>query len=209
MGLLVLVGLALGTPLPASLRGPVLASAALTGVLLALLALAASRQAWAVQLYHWLAARLPDPIRTQLANLLADFGRGLALFSRRNDTLLALAWSLAVWGLAALTNVVLLAALDIDAPGWTTWLVLVTGYIATFLPTVPAQIGVFEYASVLALTAAGVGPEEALVFALLLHLLVYGPPAILGPLSMAFEGLNWTRLKEAQSQPLEREHAQP
>jgi len=187
----------------------VLASAALTGALLALLALAASRQAWAVQRYHRLAARLPDPLRTRLADLLADFGRGLTLFGRRNDTLLALAWSLVVWGLAALTNVILLAALGIDAPGWTTWLVLVTGYIATFLPTVPAQIGVFEYASVLALSAAGVGPEEALVFALLLHLLVYGPPAILGPLSMAFEGLNWTRLKEAQNQPLERDHVQP
>jgi phosphatidylinositol alpha-mannosyltransferase len=102
--------------------------------------------------------------------------------------------------------VVTLAALDIGAPSWSIWLVLVTGYAATFLPTVPAQIGVFEYACTLALTTAGVAPAPALAFGLILHLLVHGPPAILGPVSMALEGLSWTRWQEARREYGERVH---
>jgi uncharacterized protein (TIRG00374 family) len=120
--------------------------------------------------------------------------------------LLALVWSAGVWGLAALTNVLLLAALGIDAPHWSTWLVLVVGYLANFLPTVPAQVGVFEYASVLALTVVGIDPEPALAFALLLHLLVYAPPAVLGPASMALEGASWAELRAARSKSLEQDH---
>jgi uncharacterized membrane protein YbhN (UPF0104 family) len=85
--------------------------------------------------------------------------------------------------------------LGIQAPAWSSWLVLATGYVANFLPTAPAQIGIFEYACVLALSVAGVEREAALAFGLLLHLLVYGPPLILGPLSMALEGLDWAELR--------------
>jgi uncharacterized membrane protein YbhN (UPF0104 family) len=76
--------------------------------------------------------------------------------------------------------------------------VLVTGYAASFLPSLPAQVGVFEYACMLALTAAGVRQEEALAFGLVLHLLVHAPPAILGSLSMAVEGFSWGKLKETR-----------
>jgi uncharacterized membrane protein YbhN (UPF0104 family) len=79
-------------------------------------------------------------------------------------------------------------------------LVLIVGYIVNFVPAVPAQLGVFEFACVLALTAAGADQESALAFGLVLHLLVYGPPAILGPVSMAIEGLTWARLRNVQSE---------
>ncbi len=206
MGLLILLGLALWTPLPGWLRGPLLGLALLTGGLLAVLVLASTKRKWATQLYGWLSGWLPAAGQIRASRLLAQLGMGLGLFSQPASALLALTLSAAVWGLAALTNVVTLAALDIDAPAWSTWLVLVTGYAANFLPTVPAQVGVFEYACVLALTAAGVGQEPSLAFGLVLHLLVYGPPAVLGAASMAFEGLNWTRLKEAQSGYMEDDH---
>ena len=82
-----------------------------------------------------------------------------------------------------------------------------TVYAATFLPTVPGQIGVFEYGAVLSLTAGGVAPEPALAFALILHLLVQLPPATLGPLSMFVEGLEWGRLRAARQEYLEADDA--
>jgi len=203
MGLLVLLGLALWTPLPAWLRSPVLGLAALTGGLLVLLVLAAARQGWitlpAGRLIGWLPAR----VQVQAGRVLAGFRLGLGLFRQPGNALLALALSAVIWGLAALTNVAILAALDIDAPGWSTWLVLVTGYAANSLPALPAHVGVFEYACVLALTAVAVSAEPALAFGLVLHLVVYAPPAILGPVGMAIEGLNWNRLKKAQGKYLE------
>jgi hypothetical protein len=205
VGLWILAGLALWTPLPAWLRGPALGLVALIGTLLALLLLVATRQRQATELYQQSARWLPEGTRARFGTMLASLAIGLDLFKHPASALPALAWSAAVWGLAALTNVLLLAALGVDAPGWSTWLVLVVGYIANFLPTVPAQVGVFEYASVLALTVVGIDPEPALAFALLLHLLVYAPPAVLGPASMAIEGASWAKLRAARNNSLERD----
>jgi len=202
LGLLILIGLALWTlpgvsgdePLPGWLRGPLMGLAALTGGLLAVLALAAIPGRTADRLFAALTRPLPTRFQERLRRWLAGLGLGLSLLRRPGDAWRALVCSALVWGLAALTNVVTLAALDIQTPGWSTWLVLVTGYAVNFLPPVPAQIGLFEYACILALAAAGVGHEPALAFGLVLHLLVSGPPALLGPVSMAAEGLSWGRL---------------
>ncbi len=201
MGLLVLIGLGLWMPMPSWLYGPIAGVGAFVGGLLVLLVFA-SVPATADPLIRWLPARL-QPARlgeSRIGRLLTGLKLGLGLFQQPANALLAVALSIAVWGLAALTNVVAISALDISAPAWSIWLVLVTGYVANFLPTVPAQVGVFEYTHMLALTAAGVSPEPALAFGLILHLLVYGPPAILGPVSMIWEGMDWGRLKEAQNE---------
>ena len=201
MGLLVLIGLGLWMPMPSWLYGPIAGVGALVGGLLVLLALA-SASATTKPLIRWLPTRL-QPARlgeSRIGRLLTGLKLGLGLFRQPANALLALALSIAVWGLAGLTNVVTFAALDISAPAWSVWLVLVTGYVANFLPTVPAQVGVFEYTHMLALTAAGVSPEPALAFGLILHLLVYGPPAIFGPVGMIWEGVDWGRLQDAQDE---------
>ncbi len=203
MGLLILLCLSLWTPLPGWLRLPMLGLAILTGGLLALLGLAAAQGRWAMPLFTTLTRPLPAPFRKRLRGWLAGLGRGLGLFRRPGYALPALACSAAVWGMAALTNIATWTAMGIKAPPWSTWLVLVTGYAANFLPAVPAQIGLFEYACILALTAAGVDREPALAFGLALHLLVYGPPAVFGPASMAVEGLRWKRIQAAQDGSLE------
>jgi uncharacterized protein (TIRG00374 family) len=197
MGLLVVGGLALCTPLPGWVRRPVLGLGVVTAGLLLVLVLAASRRQRAMVLLRHLFGWLPAGAQAQVGRAVAGLGLGLGVFRQPGRALAALALSGAVWSLAALTNVVTLAALGITAPGWSAWLVLVTGYVANFLPTLPAQVGVFEYACVLALAAAGVGPEPALAFGLVLHVLVYAPPAVLGPVSMAIEGLGWRGLKQA------------
>lgn len=204
MGLVILLSLALWTPLPAWLRGPILALVILTGGLLVLLALAATQRQRVARVYQWSLRPLPPSARTWVLRVTSGFGLGLGLFRYPDRFATALAWTAAIWGMAALTNVVTMAALNIEAPGWSTWLVLVTGYGANFLPTVPAQIGVFEYACVLALSAVGVNAALALAFGMVLHLLVYIPPLVLGPISMATEGLTWTRLKETKHENLER-----
>jgi len=201
MGLVVLVGLAVAVPLPTWIRQPMVALALVTGVLLLLLVVAARRGARGVWLFTPLTRWLPASWRARIEQLVPALTSGFSLLKSGPATALALTASAAIWGLAGLTNVTALGALGIDAPGWSVWLVLVTGYVATFLPAIPAHVGVFEYACVLALTSAGVSPEQALAFALVLHLLVYGPPAILGPISMGLEGLNWESVESAHQEP--------
>lgn len=212
LGLILLVGLGLWMPLPDWLRGPLLGLATLTAGLLLLLVLASlaltgdgerGPSAW----WQGLARRLPWGLGERLERLVDAFALGMGLLRAPADALLAFGLSVLVWGLAVLTNVWTLQALGIQAPGWTPWLVVVTVYAATFLPTVPAQLGVFEYGAILSLSASGVAPEPALAFALVLHLLVQLPPAILGPVSMAVEGLDWGRLGRAHREYLERSDA--
>ena len=203
MGLLVLTGLALWTPLPVWLRAPLLGLVGLTSVLLLMVAWASVDRSRVDPLWRRLALRLPLPVRRRVEQLAASFLLGLGLFRTPSRAFVALVLSGTVWVLAMLTNVVALSALGIKAPFWSAWLVVVAAYAATFLPTVPAQIGVFEYAAVLSLQAAEVAPEPALAFALVLHLLVQGPPAVLGPIAMAIEGLNWEKLRAAQRHRME------
>ncbi len=212
LGLALLLGLGLWTPLPAWLRGPLLGLAILTaGLLLFLiltsLALTGAEGGGPSARWHALARRLPWGAGERFERLVGAFALGVGLLRAPADAVLAVGLSALIWGLAVLTNVVTLQALGIEAPGWTAWLVVVAGYAATFLPTVPAQLGVFEYSAVLSLTAGGVPPEPALAFALILHLLVQLPPAILGPLSMAVEGMDWGRLGRARREYLERSDA--
>jgi uncharacterized protein (TIRG00374 family) len=205
LGLLVLLGLALWSPLPAWLRTPFLGLALVTGGPLVILLLAAGKEPRCTALAQKLLGRLPASGRTRARGVLGKLRQGLTLFDQPFAAVVALVLSAVIWALGALTNVATLAALHIAVPWWGPWLVLVVGYVINFVPTVPAQLGVFEYACVLALTAAGADPEPALAFGLVLHLLVYGPPAVLGPVSMAIEGFTWTRLRNIRSEQREDE----
>jgi uncharacterized protein (TIRG00374 family) len=208
MGLAVLLGLVLWVPLPSWLSQAFVVLGIVTSVLLIVLSLAATQRERAERVAKGSNRSAPASGQARMARILSGLALGLSLFRRPATACLALALSVGVWSLAALTNVVTLAALDIHVPVWSTWLVLVTGYVATFLPTIPAQVGLFEYACVLALTSAGVDPEPALAFGLVLHLLVFVPPAVLGPISMGYEGLSWNRLKDAQHEHLEQDGVQ-
>jgi uncharacterized protein (TIRG00374 family) len=196
-GLVALVVLAAWTPLPAWMRGPIVGTAALTALLLALVLLG-RRRALSSRIAMTVVTWLPAGLRSAAASALSNLTEAFRLLGQRSVALQALLWTLLVWGLGALTNAVVLAALHIQAPVWSIFLVLTVGYAASFLPTAPAQIGVFEYACVLSLTAAGLRPEEALAFGLVLHVLVLAPAALLGPIAMAFEGLGWSQLRASR-----------
>jgi uncharacterized membrane protein YbhN (UPF0104 family) len=94
VGLLMLAGLALGTPLPAWLRQSIFGFTLLTGLLLALLILAAVRREWAARTVRSLFRFLPAGLRARAESLLVRFGQGLGLLRSPGDALLALAWPL-------------------------------------------------------------------------------------------------------------------
>jgi uncharacterized protein (TIRG00374 family) len=195
-GLLLLIVLAVVLPLPTWLRGPALLLAGLVQAGLLLLILATGQHGWSARIRQAVRIWLPSAWRARLGPVAARFAAGIAALHTPADLFQALAWSAAVWGLALSTNILVGAALHIQVPLWTDALILVTVYLATLLPAVPAQVGVFEYACILPLTLAGVAPGPALAFGLTLHLVVYAPPAILGSICAATEGVNWHSLKQ-------------
>ncbi len=200
LGLCLLVALAIATPFPSWLQRPALILALITGALLAVLGAVSVHADWLSRLAGRSTRWLRPNWQSRVDGALANFREGLGILRLPSIALGALALSIVVWCLAGLTNYITLAVLGIHANFWSVPLVLVASYVANFLPTVPAQVGVFEYACILALGFVGIEQEQALAFGLILHLLVYGPPLVLGPLAMAIEGLSWTTLWRARNE---------
>ncbi|MGD8625372.1 MAG: lysylphosphatidylglycerol synthase transmembrane domain-containing protein, partial [Anaerolineae bacterium] len=110
MGLLLLLALALMTPLPTWLRGPLLGLATLTAGLILALVWAGRQPSAPGRILARILSALPAGLGGRLERLAAGLGLGLGLFRQPGRALVALALSAAIWGLAALTNILTLAA---------------------------------------------------------------------------------------------------
>ena len=129
---------------------------------------------------RWLMTILPS--RWQESALLQTEGalESLrALRSRRSRTLFWLL-SVAVLVLAASTNYLMFLAFGMELPAIAALTVLVVVQVGTAAVSVPGNIGVFHYLTVLTLEAFGVEGQLALAYAVLLHLVALGPKVLLG-----------------------------
>jgi glycosyltransferase 2 family protein len=180
--LLLLAGLAFFVPMPTWIRDSLLASVVL--VLGALAVLASVRQ-------------LREPLLRALVQIemrlfgrsaprVATFVRGLlesvTNLTQRREAFSVLLWTVCMWLAAASVNQLLFMALDLSLPWTATWFVMVALQLGTRIPALPANLGVFHYVVILALTVYGVNESAALAFAILLHLIVFFGPALIGAL---------------------------
>jgi uncharacterized protein (TIRG00374 family) len=107
-----------------------------------------------------------------------------AVLSRPDVHWSLLAWSVVIWSAGALANELTLQAMGIRVPFLAPIVLLVTLQIGGKLPTVPANLGVFHYATVLTLGLFGVDRTVALSYALVLHAVVFLAPAVIGGLCL-------------------------
>lgn len=106
------------------------------------------------------------------------------------------ALSVAVWFLGGLTNYVALLALGLDLPFISAFVLLAVLQVGGFVPSSPGKVGVFQYLCILALALFGVDKSIGLSYGILLYLVAYGPPLILGVLFLWWDGVNLRRLAE-------------
>jgi glycosyltransferase 2 family protein len=153
------------------------------------------------QFLEWLEKTLRKfPIRVQessIGHVQAGFSSLVVLENKRNLLLLALVTVL-VWGFAVLTNVFSLQALDIRLPAGGAIILLIILQAGISLPAAPGKFGIFEYASVLALSIFGITQEElAFSFGLLLHAVVLTPVLIAGTIFL----WNWGWKEKSMKKP--------
>ena len=104
------------------------------------------------------------------------------------------ALSMAIWFLGGLTNYVALLALGLSLPFISAFVLLAVLQVGGFVPSSPGKIGVFQYLCILALALFGVDKSIGLTYGILLYLVAYGPPLILGVLFLWWDGINLRRL---------------
>jgi len=89
---------------------------------------------------------------------------------------------------AAATNLLVLRAFDLPIPVVTAFVLLVVLQIGTAVVSVPGNIGVFHYLTVVTLAAWGVPRPTALATAIVLHVVSLGPKVVLGALTTMLSG---------------------
>jgi uncharacterized protein (TIRG00374 family) len=146
-------------------------------VLMALLAFHGERTLRRLlQPFSW----LPRVSGRHVERMAANLSHGLSGLRSARVTALASGWTIASWITLALSAWLLLFSFDLHLSPLAGFLIVAATGLSSALPTLPAGIGVFEAASVLALDAYGVGHNEALSYAVMWHAINVVPYLIVG-----------------------------
>lgn len=116
-------------------------------------------------------ALLPFLAEERLGRAALNLMHGLAAVNRPRVALAALAWTTLSWLALALSTWLVLVGFDPGLSPLAGLLVVVAINLALILPAAPAAVGVFEAATVVALSAYGIPTSTALSAAIVLHLL--------------------------------------
>ena len=111
------------------------------------------------------------------------------------------AWTVLVWGLAALGAWALFRAVHLDLPLIAGWTVLAFVGFGVSIPSAPGYVGVWHAAAVLALSIFGVSQATAVGYALLYHASQFVPITLIGWLFLLREHL--TLGEATRARPLE------
>ena len=114
-------------------------------------------------------ARLPQVSREDADHMADRLTAGLAGLHRPRMAIIAFSLTTLSWIVVAVSTWFLLIGFDLGVGLGAAFLVLVTTGLALVIPSLPAGIGVYEAATLLALSAYGVDDSRALSFAVVLH----------------------------------------
>lgn len=128
---------------------------------------------------------VPQALRERAARVMQAISSSFVVARQPWVAAQMIAWSALIWGTAILTNYLLLRSLAIDAPAISAVLLLIVLQISVSLPSVPGNIGLFQYICVLTLGVFGVSQASAVSYGILLHVVAFVPPIILGGLLFA------------------------
>ena len=186
----------LGLPDGAFPRDFVVAAAALAGAgIVAILALPllVHKRFWKrLPGRRFLAGRRWSEAVSRQGALLAD-ALGIVRSPQRLLALLGL--SVFAWICEGAVFVTVAAALQAGAAPLGSWFALATGTLATVLPSSPGYIGTFHYFAAQGLIAYGTSSEVSAAFALIVHMVLWAPPTVVGLLYLIVRGM---RLRNIQ-----------
>jgi glycosyltransferase 2 family protein len=117
---------------------------------------------------------LPKPVAGRWEARLAAALDGLGALRDRRAAVAIWGWTLAAWLVAALTNLLLLAAFGQAASLRIALFLLVVLQTGVAVPSTPGKVGVFQFLCVLALSVFDVPASVAFGYSLVLYLIVLG-----------------------------------
>ena len=128
----------------------------------------------------WLGRHLPLNLSGRLQGIVERLLDGLAGLRQPRVWFWAALWSAATWGIGALTNHLVLLALDISLPFSASLMLMVVLQMGVAVPTLPGRVGLYEGLCIVVLALFDVERDAAFAAGLALHTVSFVPPIILG-----------------------------
>ena len=129
---------------------------------------------------------------------MASLRRGLFVFRRPGAGIHATLAQLTAWGLQWMACYMLIRAYGLDhgsglaaAAG-----VLLAVNVTAAVPVTPSNVGIFQAACIVVLSAYGVGKTQALAYGIALQALEVATAVLLGVPALVSEGVSWNTLRE-------------
>ena len=180
LALLLAVGAVMPVPVWLKQSGIVMSLALVAVLAIVLVAGRTSRRIAAVG--AWIETTFPALRRLSLAERVAGALSALNQLSRGHVLAAVLAWTVLSYALGIATNALLFPAMGLQLanPVLAATFLIIVLYLGAVVPSSPGKVGIFHYLCVISLALFGVDKTPALAYAVVLHLVAYGPPALLG-----------------------------
>jgi hypothetical protein len=156
------------------------------------------RQAWIIDVVARAAQLLPAAWQDRLERAFRQALGSLSVLRNLRVNLRLQAWSLAILANSVLTNYAIFLALDMGLSLAAALFLLAVLQVGVAVPSAPGKLGVFHYLCVLALGVFGVAKESAIAYAVLLHVVVFVPPSLLGAVFLWWETVRGRSLPSQQ-----------
>jgi hypothetical protein len=137
---------------------------------------------------HWALRPLPGDWQARIEAFVVKLNQAMQVVRDvRVRTRVSIA-SLVIWSLGTLTNYIMFRAFRLAVPLPGALVLMVALMSGIVIPTLPGNLGVFPYLSMLVLSLFGVERAEGVAFGLALHGVVYLPLLVLGGLALLHRG---------------------
>ena len=133
-----------------------------------------------------------------LARLLNLARQGLRVFGRPRFGVSAIALQLLAWTLQWLSCYTVILALGLDADITAAAAILLAVNVSAILPATPSNVGVFQAACLVVLSAYGVGTAAAVAYGIILQAVEVLTALALGIPALLAEGLSWEDIRSAR-----------
>jgi uncharacterized membrane protein YbhN (UPF0104 family) len=110
--------------------------------------------------------------------------------------------SVVIYLLGVVVNYLVLRALNLQLPPITSFLLLAVLLVGGFVPSSPGKLGVFQYLCIATLGLFSVDKSIGLTYGILLYLVAYGAPIVLGIAVLWWGGVSLTSLRAARNEPV-------
>ncbi|HWX95550.1 MAG TPA: lysylphosphatidylglycerol synthase transmembrane domain-containing protein [Solirubrobacteraceae bacterium] len=130
-----------------------------------------------------------------LARLFSLARQGLTVFARPRYGITASGLQLLAWVLQWLSCYAVILALGLNADLTAAAAVLLAVNVSAILPATPSNIGVFQAACLVVLSAYGVGTSEAVAYGIILQAVEVVTALTLGVPALLAEGLSWEDIR--------------